>query len=302
MKIAITGANGYIGTYLSSHLSEKGLDVCALVRVSSAFSKTTLFKACKVDFDNIGSITSALTDCDVVVHLIAKTHGQGGNDLQDYLAINRDIAVRVANAAIKAGATTFIYISSVKAVAESSEQGRPLTHSTPPSPEDNYGRSKLSAEQALQELTANSAMMLFIIRPPLVWGDEPKGNLATILKWAHLGLPLPLGGIHNLRDWVSLENLAEFISHLIDNHDNIESDTFFVSDNNPLSTSKAVSTMLVRANMRPRLYTIPHWIWRSASAVPKFKNTIKKITGNLQLDICDTTQKTGWKPRSVQIQ
>ena len=297
MNIAITGANGYVGAHLTALLSKQGLRVTGLIRSSA--TKPRAPGMVQVNYDNVDSITSALKGSDVVIHLIAKTHGRGTNDIADYLEINRDISLRVAESALNAGVKTFIYMSSVKAVAESSPWDLPLTSATQAAPEDNYGRSKLSAELSLQQLISNSAMKLFIIRPPLVWGDTPKGNLATILTLARLRLPLPLAGIQNLRDWVSLENLCNFIAHLIQNQNNTESDVFYVSDNNPLSTTNAVRNLLKGAGVRPCMFTLPNWAWTLSAKVPKLRNAVRKIVGNLQIDITDTIKKTGWAPKEM---
>ena len=46
-------------------------------------------------------------------------------------------------------------------------------------------------------------MEVVIIRPPLVYGPGVKGNFLCLIKLVKLGIPLPLGAVHNKRSFVA---------------------------------------------------------------------------------------------------
>ncbi len=209
MKIAITGANGFVGQALYRHLTSAGHAVTALIRNQQIIDKQ--HGKC-VNYNDPQSLESALKGHEVVIHLIGKTHSQDSLEaLNDYQEINVKLSQTIAQASAKCDIKTFIYLSSIKAIGEA--QSAPYSINSTPAPISAYGISKLEAEQALQIITKNSGMKLVVIRPPLIYSPNAKGNIALLKKVITKRLPLPLKSINNKRSIVTLDDLCRIVEN-----------------------------------------------------------------------------------------
>ena len=86
----------------------------------------------------------------------------------------------------------FVFISSIGAQSGTTSD-HPLSEADVPRPAKIYGRAKLAAEAAVRA----AGVPYTILRPVLVYGPDPKGNIAR-LKWlAGLPVPLPFGALHS---------------------------------------------------------------------------------------------------------
>ena len=301
MSILVTGATGFVGSFLIDRLVKNQFSVSAAVRNAS-----------KIRFDKdinqigIGDLSSsldwseALQGVDVVIHLAARAHilqDRVSDPLAQYRYINVDCSLNLARQAARAGVKRFIYLSSVKVNGESTVLGRPFTTNDIPMPQDFYGISKYEAELGLQEIANDAGMDLVIIRPPLVYGPGVKGNFLQLMKWIFRSLPLPFGAISNRRSLISLDNLVDFILTCI-NHPNAANQIFLVSDGHDLSTVD-LCTVLGRALDKPvRLIYIPvSWIYFFATLV-KRRAMADRLCLALQVDMSSAVNLLGWSPKN----
>src|SRR5699024_1152334 len=75
-----------------------------------------------------------------------------------------------------------------------------------------YGKSKLEAEQITSEMQDDS-FLVAIIRPPMVYGKNSKGNYSQLSKLAKITPIFP--DINNQRSMIYIDHLSEFIRNLI---------------------------------------------------------------------------------------
>lgn len=287
MRVAISGANGFVGRYLCQYLSSRQYSVTAITR--KAFSLPGVENRLIADFTDIKSAQQPLAGCDCLVHLAGLAHAKKAS-IKDYYRINVDQSLAMATAAANAGIKRFIYISSVKVNGETTGL-QPFRPSDPAQPEDDYGRSKWQAEQALTEFCKTRGVELIIIRPPLIWGNNNKGNLAKLEKAVSLHLPLPLAAIDNRRDIVSLENLSSLITHCL----SIavpNNPVLLVSDGKALSTTQIIELLARRMNKKVLLFRLP----QSLITLFKMKKLHQRLFANLEIDIENTIQVTNWRP------
>lgn len=294
MKVAITGANGFVGAHLCRYLTASGNSVLAITRSN--------FKQAGADNLVVSDLTSSelpehLQQVDCLVHLAARTHH---NDARDAWALYRkdnvEISSHLAQAASQAGIKRFIYMSSIKVNGE--ESFEPFRSEDIPAPIDAYGTSKWETEKALHEILSSTATELVIIRPPLIRGDHPKGNLQTLSKLIELGVPLPFKNIQNRRDLVSLENLCSLVEKTLA-HPNAAGGTFLISDGNPLSLPDIIRLLARNSGKEPHLFGVPNILFKYISTIPALRPRIKKLTGNLEVDISETKNKLGWTPARI---
>lgn len=212
-RVLITGASGFVGKVLARALRAEGIVTVGLVRTAGTAPDVDVERVLDAsDFDGIDERWMQDMRCDSVVHLAARVHVMHDTAVDpqaSYRATNVEGTLRVARAARQAGATRFVYVSSVKAIAESSTGRPPLDEQCPAAPSDPYGLSKLEAEQSLLAYGAESGLEIVIVRPPLVYGPAVRANFLRMMDAVARGIPLPFGAITARRSLVYVGNLAD---------------------------------------------------------------------------------------------
>jgi UDP-glucose 4-epimerase len=207
--IALTGATGFIGRHLLAELPRRGYRVRVLLRRPSEVPEGAA-GAVIGDIASPHNMAAALRDVDMVIHSAGLAHAMSGRPEDDYRAINTQATIRLAQAAERAGAKRFVFLSSIRAQSGPVAKAV-LTEDQEPQPTDPYGRSKLEAERGLSALGLDWAAL----RPVLVYGPGVKGNMAALLNLAQSSWPLPLGGLKGRRSLLSLDNLAAAVDTVL---------------------------------------------------------------------------------------
>jgi UDP-glucose 4-epimerase len=166
------------------------------------------------DLEPAADWSVALGGISVIVHCAARVHVMADaatNPLAEFRRVNVQGTLNLARQAAAADVRRFVFVSSIKVNGEATQPGCPFTADAVPAPLDPYGVSKTEAEQALRDLAKQTGIEVVIVRPPLVYGPGVKANFATMMRWLHRGVPLPLGAIHNQRSLVALDNLVDLL-------------------------------------------------------------------------------------------
>jgi UDP-glucose 4-epimerase len=151
--IALTGATGFIGRFLLQELPRRGYHVRVLLR-RPAEMMAQGSSAVIGDLSRPQNLGAALEGVDAVVHSAGIASTMTGVPEDDYRTLNTEATIRLARAAARAGATRFIFLSSIRAQC-GPVSDELLTEQSEPRPTDAYGRSKLAAEEALAGLDIN---------------------------------------------------------------------------------------------------------------------------------------------------
>lgn len=189
MRVAVTGAAGFIGTALVARLRADGHDVVALVRrpASAGALHAAGAEVRGGDVRDAAAVGAALAGTDVVCHL-ARAKGHGIAPAAVVQSVNVDGAGVVAAAAVRAGAHRLVLASST-AVYGSRRPGETLTEDAPVRPDSAYARSKVEAEaRALGEARARGAVV--IARITNVLGPAALSSLSLIRSVASGSLPV----------------------------------------------------------------------------------------------------------------
>jgi len=295
--VLVTGAGGFVGQVLCPTLKENGFVLTEIFRDRQSGGQADCSS-------RIGKFVGPGTDwshevdgIDVVVHLVAKTHGtntSSSDDLSLFREVNVAASVSLAKQAAKAGVKRFIYISSIKVNGERTSK-LPFSVDQRPMPEDSYGRSKHEAEIALREIEKTTGMELVIIRPPLVYGPNVKGNLRALIGLIRKRIPLPLGAVHNRRSLVSVYNLADLIRVCI-LIPAAAGNTFLVADKDSISTVELVNLIAAGLDRKAILVPIPVRALEFSARLCGKQNAVKKLIGDLRVDISRTEQDLQWRP------
>ncbi|RUO26256.1 UDP-glucose 4-epimerase [Aliidiomarina minuta] len=289
-KVLVTGATGFIGAPLSQALSERNFIVMRTARHAR-----DEVKSMPLDTENW---KPALEGVDVVVHCAALAHVPAQSDdafREKVRTLNVTAAQRLARQAKELGVKRFIFLSSVKAIGESTAANQVYTCESQCLPEDLYGESKREAEVALQQELSGSETDLVIIRPPLVYGPGVKGNFKSLMNIAKRNLPLPFKSVDNKRSLVALDNLVDLIVTCVKYPESLN-DTFLVSDDHDVSTRELLDSLTKAYGNEPRLWPYPVSFMRVAARLLGKKAVADRLFGNLQLDISYTRRTLNWEP------
>lgn len=248
-KILITGANSYIGSSFENYLNKN---------YNSCYQIDTL------DMINESWKNFDFSSYDVIYHVAGIAHIKETKDNKDlYYKVNKDLAIEVAKKAKQENVKQFIFLSSMSVYGI--EKGF-ITKDTTLNPKSNYAKSKLQAEEVLKSLQTKD-FKICIIRPPMVYGKDCKGNFQSLIKFAKK-LPI-FPKVKNNRSMIYIDNLSEFVKLLIDNS---EEGLFFPQNNEYSNTSYLVKLIGQSMNKKVRLFIGLGWLIKLSSLV------IKKLT------------------------
>lgn len=151
-----------------------------------------------------------------------------------YQKVNCDLAAALAEKSKAAGVRQFLYLSSMSVYGLTTGL---ITPETRPSPNTAYGRSKLAAEERLTALE-DASFAVAILRPPMVYGKDCKGNFQTVLK---LVKKLPLFPMcENSRSMLYVDHLNAFVKLLVDQE---LGGLFFPQNRDYVQTSRMATLM-----------------------------------------------------------
>lgn len=300
MRVAVTGANGLVGGYVCRAFSDAGDNVVALVRdpdKAALLKATEVRKIPSLSTDTPGAtLSAALNGVDAVVHLAAHVHVMSGApDPTVFHDVNVGGSLSLLEAAIAAGAKTFIYMSSVKAAGEETQPGRPLSHNDTPAPEDDYGRSKHAAEEALMRRAKSWDGRLVIFRPTFVYGWPATGNFRTVISAVKRGLPLPFAEIDNRRDMIYAGNLADAVKAAAHNPA-VGAGPYFICDGKAVSTTELFTETARAFNGRARLFPMPACLLRLLGTLTGRQAAVARLLGHLEVSSAPFCRDAGWQP------
>jgi nucleoside-diphosphate-sugar epimerase len=301
MTVLVTGANGFVGSALVGAFIATSRPCIAVLRkgaIATVSQHHGLICNFVGEIDGLTQWAPAMQNVQVVVHCAARVHvmrDTAADPLEAFRAVNVAGTLNLAQQSVDAGVKRFVFVSSVKVNGEATAVGAPFSERDVAGAQDDYGRSKLEAEQGLRVLAAQTGLEVVIVRPPLVYGPGVKANFAALMRAVQRGLPLPLGAVHNQRSLVALDNLVDFIITCC-HHPSAANQTFLVSDGQDVSTSDLVRAMAQAASVPARLWPVPVWALEAAGRLLGRGDAVQRLCGNLQVDIRKARELLGWVP------
>ncbi|MDO3693641.1 NAD-dependent epimerase/dehydratase family protein [Wenyingzhuangia sp. chi5] len=245
-NITITGVTGFVGQNLSPYLEKNRSN--KIKGISRSAKETKM-----ISYSHLTS--QEWNNMHVFIHLAGKAHDlKKTSQDQEYFQVNTELTIQLFNQFLQSTCETFIYMSSVKAVADKMEGV--LTEETHPNPQTVYGQSKQKAEEYLLNQPLPKGKRLYILRPCMIHGPGNKGNLNLLYSFVSKGIPYPFGGYQNQRSFLAVENLCFVIKEIIENKD-IPSGVYNVADDESLSTTNLVSIIGEAINKPTKILKIP---------------------------------------------
>lgn len=264
-KILITGANSYIGTSFENYMNKyKDYSIDTLDMLNSQWKE--------YDFSSY----------DVVFHVAGIAHADVGHVSEEvkqkYYRVNTDLTFQTALKAKKDGVKQFIYMSSMIVYGESAplNQIKKVTKDTKPNPANFYGDSKLQADIQLDSLNDDN-FKVCILRPPMIYGPNSKGNYQLLSKLARK-LPI-FPNINNQRSMLYVGNLCVFIKECIDE---LKTGIYFPQNEEYISTTQMVK--LIAETNGKNIYTtklLNPFVYLASKIPGKIGGMCNKAFGNM---------------------
>ena len=243
MTILITGASGFIGTNLVPYLKRYLPDVAI---------RTLGRSGTDIIWDKLS--VSDIEGIDAVIHLAGKAHDtKNTSTATEYFDVNYELTRKLFDMFAKNGKGKFIYVSSVKAAADTVEGI--LTETDSPNPKTPYGQSKLKAENYILNYNKPSQLDCYILRPCMVHGPGNKGNLNLLYRFLKKGIPYPLSAFDNQRSFLTVENFCFVVKELLTRK--INPGVYNVADDEALSTTELMHVMATAEGKNAKLWSIP---------------------------------------------
>ena len=235
MRVLVIGGSGFIGSRLLEVLAERGHEATNFDRVPKEGSP---FSFVRGDVTSVEQLTAASAGFDAIVNLAAE-HRDDVQPLSLYTEVNVGGAEAVVAAATANGISRILFTSSV-AIYGLDKVNPDETWA--PDPFNEYGRTKLLAEQVFSRWAAEDAgRSVAIVRPSVVFGEGNRGNVHTLAAQVASGRFIQVGKGTNRKSMSYVGNIVEFLGDQLDAPAGVSITNF--ADKPDLSTQELVSLL-----------------------------------------------------------
>ena len=272
----ITGIKGFVAGNLKKYLIFRNKQVIGVSRIP--LSEDLGYDELSIDIMNKSKS---------FIHLAGKAHDlKRTSEAKDYFEVNTELTKSLFDQFLISDCEVFIYMSSVKAVADVVDGV--LTEDVVSNPITVYGKSKLAAEIYILSKKIPDNKRVYILRPCMIHGPNNKGNLNLLYTFVSKGIPYPFGKYVNKRSFVSVENVCFIINELINNA-KIESGIYNLADDVSLSTIDLVKIMSEVINKPTKILKLPKLFVRFLAKVGDFlpipinSERLQKLTENYEV-------------------
>lgn len=214
MKIAVTGANGHVGSNLCKALLQQGYQVRALTHKHSKAIQDLPIELFQGDILDKDSLRPFLQDTDFCFHLAAFISIKGDPDGMVW-KINAEGTRNIAEIAREQQIKRFIHFSSIHAFRqhptdEPLDETRPLVGSAGFA----YDRSKAEGERAVHQAVADGLDAVILCPTAIIGPDDPEPGLIgkALLELYHNQIPALVPGGYN---WVDVRDVVQGAIHAI---------------------------------------------------------------------------------------
>ncbi|MCU0698414.1 MAG: NAD-dependent epimerase/dehydratase family protein [Myxococcaceae bacterium] len=279
MRVLITGANGFLGSWLSSFLAERKHEVRCLVRAGSDRSALTHPDVVVVpgDVTQPATLGPALEGVDVCYHLAGIRRG---TTRDDFIRVNAEGTRAVAEALVAAKGRRLVLCGSLAASGPSLDE-KPRREEEPFAPEEWYGESKAEAERVL--FSFKDRLEVTSCRPSRIVGPGDHENL-TFFKLAARGVILRLLGRERRISFVDVEDVVD---QLVLQGERAEAvgQAFFCSSAQTETVESLMTYVAEALGVRARVVPVPEAVLAGAGALADVLSTVsgRKLPLNRKL-------------------
>jgi nucleoside-diphosphate-sugar epimerase len=258
----VTGAPGWLGNRLVRGLVTGLEDLPELPRtqrvrclVLPGFDVGELRALPNIECIN-GDITRPETlrgrmdGCDTVIHAAGLIHPKR---IQELYAVNTNGVRNVLEEAMRVGVHRFVFVSSNSPAGTNPSRDALFTEDMPFNPYKHYGRSKMHAEQIVNEAHRSGRIEAVIIRPCWFYGPGQPPRQSEFFKMIKAGRPPLFGDGENLRSMSYIDHVVQGLI-LAATVPRAAGQTYWIADERPYTTREIYETVARLLGVRELAY------------------------------------------------
>ena len=291
MRLLFTGASGFLGNN-TFPLLRRMYDIMTIGLLQKDDYTVNIAK----------EIPELYERYDIILHAAGKAHSIPRSEVekQAFFDVNLQGTKNLCTALEKAGVPkAFIFISTVAVYGcdygENIAEGHPLNGDTP------YAMSKRFAEEYLQEWCYEHNVILGIIRPSLIAGPNPPGNLVAMIHGIRSGKYLSITGSQARKSVLMVQDIAKLVPLLAE-----KGGIYNVCDSHH-PTFRELETTICRQLDKKLPLSIPYWVAKCMALAgdclgrkaPINSLKLDKITKSLTFSNEKAIRELGWTPTNV---
>lgn len=298
-RILITGASGFIGSFLVEKALEEGYETWAGVRKSSSreYLKDDRIQFLDLNFGDKNKLKEQLSDFkekygkfDYVVHNAGVTKCL---DAEDFDKINFRYTANLIDALRKVEAVPdkFVLMSSLSAFGVGDEENyTPIKITDTPNPNTAYGKSKLKAECYLRSM---DDFPYIILRPTGVYGPREK-DYFLMIKTVKSGLDVGAGFKPQHLTFIYVKDLVDAVFLALKTE--LKNKAYFVADGD-VYTDKEYTQLVKQVIEKKHVLSlkVPLWILKAVSVLAESISRITKKPSTLNRDKYIIMKQRNWE-------
>jgi nucleoside-diphosphate-sugar epimerase len=293
-KALITGASGFLGSIISDTLRYSNYQIKTLgKKMENNFS---------IDLSEENLNFEINETFDLVIHAAGKAHSVPKTKIQkqEFFDVNvtgtKNLLKGLENSAIP---KAFIFISTVAVYGIGA--GSLINEEKPLLASDAYGKSKIKAEQIIQDWCIKNNVICTILRLPLIIGPNPPGNLNAMIKGIQKGYYFNIAGGKAQKSMVLAEDVARIIPVVAE-----IGGIYNLTDGEHPSFKNLSFSISKQLNKR-NPFSLPGFIAKPLALIgdllgknaPINSDKLNKILSDLTFDDSKARKFIGWSSKSV---
>lgn len=269
MRVAITGASGFVGGAIVRAVTARGDTWNGLTRRANAPLAGPGGTWIPGELADLDSLARLLRDADAVLHAAAWVHRDTPDPAsrEACFAVNLRGTERVLEAVRKRGGIPLVFVSSTSVYGEAFED---RDEGGPHQPRNAYGESKRQAELAVLEFGRTRGTPVVVLRPAMVYGAGAPGNIARLAGFVRKGFaPLVAGG-KNRKSLVHADDLAAAALAAVDRARDVSGGVFNVASEPAPSMREVGDALAVGLGKSVTWVPVPKFAWNVGAALGHF--------------------------------
>ncbi|MBP6386958.1 MAG: NAD-dependent epimerase/dehydratase family protein [Pseudarcicella sp.] len=203
MSVLITGSNGFLGRFICQYYDEIDVDYVTLSRKNANINVDLSKNVPDIPFVNMVIHSAGLA------HFVPKSEDEIESFFSNNVKGTQNLLKSLeSNLSLK----SFIFISSVSVYGCNS--GDSISESHPLNASDPYGKSKIEAELMIKKWCEDRSIICGILRLPLLVGENPIGNLGSMVSALNKRYYFNIGGGKAKKSMVLAKDVVKVFSKL----------------------------------------------------------------------------------------